>query len=629
MGCDAAVRQLLASGVRLTSPGEQQEIGAILARHVAGLSGADLRALDYDRFAEALVRGIAAHHAGMLPAFKECVEEAFVNGLIKVVFATETLALGINMPARSVVLEKLVKYNGETHADVTPGEYTQLTGRAGRRGIDVEGHAVVLWQPGLDPRAVAGLASRRTYPLRSSFAPTYNMAVNLVGSVGRDRARTLLEQSFAQFQSDRSVVGVARTLARNTEAIDGYWEAAACDRGDFVGYARLRAEIARLEAEAARERQSDRKAEAMQTLLILKPGDIVRVPSGRSQGWAVIIDPDSRNDHESPRPLVLTEDRQVRRLSLTDFPTPPAIAGRMKIGKHFSPKDAASRRNLAAAFRSKLAEIDLSAPRYRKPGVDHELGVRIEDLRAELRRHPCHTCPDRDTHARWAERALKLEAESSRLQARTATRTNTIANHFDKICLVLESLGYLSEGAVTEHGRMLARIYAELDLVAAESVRAGVFDDLTPPQLAAVLAAFVYEARRNDDGERRPRMPDARTNDAMTEVRRIWREVSLIERDTRLERDVRTGHRLQRGCVRLGVRAFALGRAGQHRPDRRRLRPLGPPGGRLRRPDRRRGRAGRPPRDRTGPDPRPAPRRRHLLTRDETEGDDLMGEDLP
>ena len=97
----------------------------------------------------------------------------------------------------------------------------------------------------------------------------------------------------------------------------------------------------------------------MQTLLILKPGDIVRVPSGRSQGWAVIIDPDSRNDHESPRPLVLTEDRQVRRLSLTDFPTPPAIAGRMKIGKHFSPKDAASRRNLAAAFRSKLAEIDL------------------------------------------------------------------------------------------------------------------------------------------------------------------------------------------------------------------------------------------------------------------------------
>ena len=222
VGCDAAVRQLLASGVRLTSRVERAgDCWRSSSGTSSGLSDSDLQALDYDRFAEALSMGVAAHHAGMLPTFKECVEEAFVRGLIKVVFATETLALGINMPARSVVLEKLVKFDGETHADVTAGEYTQLTGRAGRRGIDVEGHAVVLWQPGLDPRAVAGLASRRTYPLRSSFAPTYNMAVNLVASVGRERARTLLEQSFAQFQSDRSVVGAARTLARNEEAHRG------------------------------------------------------------------------------------------------------------------------------------------------------------------------------------------------------------------------------------------------------------------------------------------------------------------------------------------------------------------------------------------------------------------------
>ena len=357
VGCDAAVRQLLASRVRLTSRVEEQEIAAIVERHVAGLSDSDLQALDYDRFAEALSLGVAAHHAGMLPAFKECVEEAFVRGLIKVVFATETLALGINMPARSVVLEKLVKFDGETHADVTPGEYTQLTGRAGRRGIDVEGHAVVLWQPGLEPRAVAGLASRRTYPLRSSFAPTYNMAVNLVASVGRERARTLLEQSFAQFQSDRSVVGAARTLARNEEAIDGYWAAAACELGDIRAYMGLRAELADLEASAASERRSDSRAEVLQTLSNLKPGDIVRVPSGKSQGWVVIIDPGVRHDHGTPRPLVLTEERHVRRLSLTDFPTPPQVRGRMKIGKHFNPKDATSRRNLAAALRARLSEV--------------------------------------------------------------------------------------------------------------------------------------------------------------------------------------------------------------------------------------------------------------------------------
>ena len=539
IGCEAAVKQLLASGVRLTRAGEEAEISLILQRHVAGLSEPDLRALDYPRFSEALVRGIAAHHAGMLPAFKECVEEAFVRGLIKVVFATETLALGINMPARSVVLEKLVKYNGETHADITPGEYTQLTGRAGRRGIDIEGHAVVLWQPGLDPRAVAGLASRRTYPLRSSFAPTYNMAVNLVGSVGRDRARTMLEQSFAQFQSDRSVVGVARTVARNADAVADYWRSAACDRGDFEAYARLRGTIADLEADAARERRVDRRAEALQALLAYKPGDIVRVPSGRSQGWAVVLDPGTRNPAEAPRPLVMTEGRQVRRLSVADFPAPVLPVGRMKIGKHFNPKEAVSRRNLGAALQSRLAQVDLNAPARRSSDLDPDAAELVADRRAELRRHPCHTCPDREAHARWAERALKRELESSRLQTRVATRTNTIAAHFDKICLVLESLGYLTGEAgerVSPYGAMLARIYAELDLVAAECIRGGVFAGLSHPQLAAVLSCFVYESRRNDDGQRRARMPDAATSDAVTQVRRIWREVSLVERDARLPR---------------------------------------------------------------------------------------------
>ena len=547
VGCDAAVRQLLESGVRLTTPAERQQIAAITERRVVGLSDGDLRALDYDRFAEALGRGVAAHHAGMLPTFKECVEEAFVRGLIKVVFATETLALGINMPARSVVLEKLVKFDGETHADVTPGEYTQLTGRAGRRGIDVEGHAVVLWQPGVDPRAVAGLASRRTYPLRSSFSPTYNMAVNLVASVGRERARTLLEQSFAQFQSDRSVVGAARTLAKNEENIAAYWAAAECELGDFGEYARLRAEVADLEASAARERRSDRRAEALQTLSMLKPGDIIRVPSGKSHGWAVIIDPGVRHDHQSPRPLVLTEERHVRRLSLTDFPIPPPIGGRMKIGKHFNPKDAASRRNLAAALRARLSEIDLDGKRGRQIGVDPEIQSHIEQRRAALQHHPCHRCPERETHARWAERALRLERETARLQARMNSRSNTIANHFDKICLVLESLGYLTgDGGrdVSDYGRMLARIYAELDLVTAECVRAGVLAGLTHPQLAAILASLVFEARRSDEAGRRPRMPDARSNAAMIEVRRIWHEVSLVERDARLEPSTRTRYRV-------------------------------------------------------------------------------------
>ena len=209
-GCDAAVLQCLAAGLVLTTPEEADEITALVEERMSGIPDEDLGVLGYREWLSGLRRGLAAHHAGMLPTFKEVVEELFAAGLVRAVFATETLALGINMPARTVVIERLDKWNGETHADLTPGEYTQLTGRAGRRGIDIEGHAVVLWQPGMDPAAVAGLAGTRTYPLSSSFRPSYNMAVNLVGWAGRKRAAALLESSFAQFQADRAVVGVAR-----------------------------------------------------------------------------------------------------------------------------------------------------------------------------------------------------------------------------------------------------------------------------------------------------------------------------------------------------------------------------------------------------------------------------------
>jgi len=218
-GCDAAVGQLMGDGVSLTSEYERQALLEIAEAHGAALAEDDKDAVGWDGFTHALGCGIAAHHAGLLPVFKAVVEEGFTTGLLKVIFATETLALGINMPARSVVIEKLVKYNGETHADVTPGEYTQLTGRAGRRGIDTLGHAIVVWRAGMNPVALAGLASRRMYPLRSSFAPTYNMAVNLVATRGYERALDLLQGSFAQFQADRRRGGRTDTLVARFERI--------------------------------------------------------------------------------------------------------------------------------------------------------------------------------------------------------------------------------------------------------------------------------------------------------------------------------------------------------------------------------------------------------------------------
>ncbi|MEL4318307.1 DEAD/DEAH box helicase [Leifsonia sp. YIM 134122] len=252
VGCDQAVRQVLRSGIRLTDAAERSEIRRIAEERSRTMVDEDLAVLGYWEWLEGLERGVAAHHAGMLPAFKEVVEELFQKKLVKVVFATETLALGINMPARTVVMEKLEKFNGEARVPVTPGEYTQLTGRAGRRGIDVEGHSVIQWQQGLDPQAVASLASRRSYPLNSSFRPTYNMAVNLIEQFGRERARDILESSFAQFQADRSVVDLARTVRQQQESLTGYEEAMTCHLGDFREYASIRHQLSDLEKQGAR-----------------------------------------------------------------------------------------------------------------------------------------------------------------------------------------------------------------------------------------------------------------------------------------------------------------------------------------------------------------------------------------
>ncbi|MDU7102771.1 MAG: DEAD/DEAH box helicase, partial [Corynebacterium sp.] len=213
-GCDGALYQCLRSRMVLTSQEEAQEIKDIVDAGVEGIPEEDLQVLDFKRWREALSRGFAAHHAGMLPAFRHIVEDLFVRGLVRAVFATETLALGINMPARTVVLEKLIKFNGEAHVDLTAGQYTQLTGRAGRRGIDTLGNAVVQWAPAMDPRQVAGLASTRTYPLISTFAPGYNMAINLLGMLGFEESLRLLEKSFAQFQADGSVVEETREIER-------------------------------------------------------------------------------------------------------------------------------------------------------------------------------------------------------------------------------------------------------------------------------------------------------------------------------------------------------------------------------------------------------------------------------
>jgi ATP-dependent RNA helicase HelY len=525
-GCDAALEQAVASDVRLTSPDDARKIGAVVDAVGTRLAPDDRAALGFDAWRGALRRGVASHHAGMLPQFKQAVELLFSHGLVKVVYATETLALGINMPARSVVLERLVKWNGEQHADITPGEYTQLTGRAGRRGIDVEGHGIVTWHPGLDPVALGGLASTRTYPLRSSFRPSYNMAVNLVHQVGRQRARRLLESSFAQFQTDRAAVGQAARRARLEEAVTGYTQAMACDRGDFAEYAALRRNISDAERTWSRQRRANRTAAREAEVSSWRPGDVIDIPSGRSRGLAVVLHP-AVGDGRTAAPLVLTEARHVRRLAPGDLRQAPARVATVRLPRGFDRKAPAARRELVSMMR---AAASAAAERGgRAPAVDPPAGGDdIDRMRAALRAHPCHGCPDREEHARWVERAWQTERELDRLSAGLARRQGSIAAAFDQVCAVLDEIGYLDSDTVTGDGQRLRGLFGELDLLAAESLRQGLWDDLTPADLAACVSILTFQSR-GAEPPTSPRLPAGPGRAAIEAMSAAWADLHDLE----------------------------------------------------------------------------------------------------
>ncbi|MBM6979890.1 MAG: DEAD/DEAH box helicase [Actinomyces succiniciruminis] len=546
-GCENAVREAISHGVDLTTPQEARRIREIIDRRTAEIPTADLGVLGFHAWAHALTRGVAAHHAGLLPVFKETVEELFAANLVKVVYATETLALGINMPARTVVLESLRKWNGSAHVTLTPGEYTQLTGRAGRRGIDVEGHAVVLATDEAEPAFVSSLASRRTYPLVSAFRPTYNMAVNLLGRLPRERAREVLESSFAQFQADRGVVELAAEVRRKRRHLDTLEQQMACHLGDFGEYALLRRRIADAEADQSRTNRAERRREASRSMGALARGDVVLYRTGRRHRHGVVVAQHAASSGE-PYLTVVGEDKRVH--TLTPESTPDGVN---RVGSLPVPEDLDARR---PHQRERLAErliealragaLDASTARGSRRGHRHDADAasRLEQLRHQLRAHPCHACPHREEHARIGRRWVRAREDLDRLQSRVDRRTGTIARQFDAVCRVLLELGYLvpveadrpeGELRVTAAGRMLARVYAERDLLVAECLRQGLWDGLNPAELAGAVSACVYEPRMAVSSLGLPTAPSSRLGEVLRQELSVSRRISNLEALERVE----------------------------------------------------------------------------------------------
>ncbi len=458
-GCDDAAQGCLDYNIDFLDGREKVQVERIVEQHVAEISREDLLLLNFEQWVEGLKAGIAAHHAGMVTPFKEAVEDCFAAGLLKVVFATETLAMGVNLPARSVVIEQLSRFRGEGHAVLTPGEYTQLTGRAGRRGIDSTGHAYSLWSPYESFRQLTQLAKSNDFVLESAFRPTYNMAANLMARAQREAAIDLLQRSFAQYRSNRNVVRLTTNLDKAKASL----------KTSQVELKRLGVVGNRTSAPTAKRAQDVSGA-----LQQLRPGAVIGRVHGNETQYLLVLGTTSRRGGES-RIRVVTARGKVMMLTANDFDLPPEVLSNIDLPKPYAPNRREYQRNSAKLLKQQLTD----------------LGILVEV------RHP-----DRDLRAEQmkAERRVEVaEGRISTLRDQIAVAEGGLGRSLVAIEEIMEIFECATSWQLSTRGEILQGIFHEMDLLVALCVDKGLLDGVSPAELAGLVSVFTYEHRSRLD----------------------------------------------------------------------------------------------------------------------------------
>lgn len=509
--CEDAVQSCMKAGIVLTSLEEENEIREIVERHCQSLSDDDRQALEYHFFLDDISSGISCHHAGMIPMFKEAVEECFVKGLVKVVFATETLAVGINMPARAVVIEKLTKFTGEHHQLLRASEFTQLTGRAGRRGLDKIGHAISLWNPFVGFDQVVGLALSRSFRLTSAFRPTFNMAVNMVRSHSRDGTQHILNLSFAQFQADRDVVTSEALLDKK------------------------RRELALLEKSLPEEDLHDSEqhgdsassVEAEISLRTLRPGDVVLFDASNIRGRGLVLSTASRRS--GIRLTVVTPSRKTVEVTAKDLRSLPIRGPRIELPVPFEPA-----RN-----------------EFLKEAVNRLVRAKIDEASTRTVEMSPRRTKDAPTSAASMKR---LRREIEKMQQQTENRAGSVSARFMDVVDLLMDMEYIRDWALTDKGEMLSGIFHESDLLVVETIQRGIFDNLSVTDLVAVASTLIYEPRGGDTGPA-TRWPSDLVRQRFKRIEKLSLRIQEAQRQRGLHL-----HRSPHGGLAMECAAWANGR---------------------------------------------------------------------
>ena len=509
--CEDAVASCMKAGIVLTTLEEENQIRDIVERHCMALSDDDKIALNYHDFLDDIGSGISCHHAGMIPMFKEAVEECFVQGLVKVVFATETLAVGINMPARAVVIEKLTKFTGEHHQLLRASEFTQLTGRAGRRGLDKIGHAVSLWNPFVSFDQVVGLALSRSFRLTSAFRPTFNMAVNMVRSHSRDGTQHILNMSFAQFQADRDVVTSEALLERKRR------ELALIERTlpvDELQNPSLSTETASaVEAEIA--------------LRALRPGDVVIFDASNIRGRGLVLATAARRS--GIRLTVVAPSRKLIDITAKDLRSLPQRGTRIDLPVPFEP----------------------ARTEFIKEAVNRLVRAKVEDAPTRAVASGQMRIKDAPT----TQAGMKhLRREIEKLEKQAQHRAGSVSARFMDVVELLTDMDYISQWSLTEKGEMLSGIFHESDLLVVETINRGVLNNLSVADLVAVTSTLIFEPRGGDTGPA-TRWPSDTVRQRFKRIEKLSQHIQEAQRARGLHL-----HRSPHGGIATECAAWAQGK---------------------------------------------------------------------
>ncbi len=506
-GCDKAVRDL--GNQCLVDADEQM----IIRERIREYSNANPEALRDDFHVDALIRGIASHHAGVLPAWKELIEELFQQSLVKVVFATETLAAGINMPARSTVIASLSKRTERGHRPLMGSEFLQMAGRAGRRGLDSHGYVVAVQSRFEGVREAGQLALSPSDPLVSQFSPSYGMVLNLLQRYDLEKARELVERSFGRYLASLDLVEeeeLIEQLRIQLSQLQGV--AGDVPWADFEDYekrrGRLREErrLLRILQQQAAETLANELTLALQFASV---GTLVSLKSPQLKGRitpAVIVD---KFDGPGQFPLLLClTDQNIwillpcqsvvslyaelacLEINLASFPDLRS-AGELRHGDEKS-------KELALAIGQIARRHDMTIPQYDLAGEVLTQAELVKRLEEDLEEQPAHRWGDRKKLKKHRRRMEELEIEIRERQQLLHHRANRHWEVFLALIEILQYFGGLDGLTPTEIGRTVAALRGDNELWLGLSLMSGHLDELEPADLAAVFQAISTEVNRPD-----------------------------------------------------------------------------------------------------------------------------------